>query len=115
MNKNDISWIHSAPFAATVCDTKGTVLYMNEHARTVFTAEGGERLIGTNLLDCHPEPARTKLRGMLENGEANIYTIEKRGIRKLIYQVPWREGDHYRGFIELSMEIPMDMPHFVRS
>jgi ribosomal protein S6 len=71
-------------------------------------------LIGANILDCHPEPARTKLKGLLESGRANIYTIEKKGVKKLIYQAPWYKDGEYAGIVELSLEIPWDMPHFVR-
>ena len=109
------AWIHAAPFAVTVCDRDGTIEYMNRRACAIFAADGGEKLMGTNVLDCHPEPARSKLRRMLEEGTANIYTIEKNGVRKLIYQVPWHEDGAYSGFVELSLEIPWEMPHFVRS
>ena len=109
------AWLHTAPFAVTVCDRDGLVLYMNRRACESFAADGGEKLVGSNLLDCHPEPARSKLRRMLEEGTANIYTIEKDGVRKLIYQVPWHDDGVYGGFIELSLEIPWEMSHLVRS
>jgi PAS domain-containing protein len=109
------SWIQVAPFAATVCDRDGIIQYMNRRACEIFASDGGEKLVGSNLLDCHPEPARSKLRHMLEEGNANIYTIEKSGVRKLIYQVPWHDDGAYGGFIELSLEIPWEMPHFVRT
>jgi hypothetical protein len=51
---------------------------------------------------------------MLAEGRKNVYTIEKRGVKKLIFQCPWTEEGAYRGFVELSLEIPFDMPHFVR-
>jgi PAS domain-containing protein len=109
------AWVHAAPFAVTVCDPDGKICYMNLRACEVFAADGGERLIGSNVLDCHPEPARSKLRRMLEKGESNIYTIEKNSVRKLIYQAPWHEGGVYCGFMELSLEIPWETPHFVRT
>jgi PAS domain-containing protein len=108
-------WIQAAPFAVTVCDRDGIVQYMNRRAGDIFASQGGEKLIGSNLLDCHPEPSRSKLRRMLEEGKANIYTIEKGGVRKLIYQVPWHDNGAYCGFLELSLEIPWEMPHFIRS
>jgi PAS domain S-box-containing protein len=109
------AWIERAPFAATVCDRDGIIFYMNRKACATFAGDGGEKLIGSNVLDCHPEPARTKLHSMLQNGQPNVYTIEKNGVHKLIYQVPWRENGSNQGFIELSLEIPQDLPHFVRS
>ena len=44
----------------------------------------------------------------------NVYTIEKNGIKKLIYQSPWFEKGVMKGLVELSLEIPFDMPHFIR-
>ena len=40
--------------------------------------------------------------------------MEKAGIKKLIYQAPWRKDGKVAGVVELSMEIPFEMPHFVR-
>ena len=44
----------------------------------------------------------------------NVYTIEKNGIKKLIYQSPWFENGEMKGLVELSLEIPFEMPHFIR-
>ena len=44
-----------------------------------------------------------------------IYTIEKNGIKKMIYQTPWYENGEYMGFTELSLVIPMEMKHFKRN
>ena len=108
-------WVRGFPGAVTVCDREGVVLEMNDRAAEVFAADGGRALVGTNVLACHPEPARTKLAAMLAAGEANVYTIEKDGVKKLIYQAPWYEGGEYRGIVELSLPIPFEVPHFVRS
>lgn len=52
---------------------------------------------------------------ILEKGDTNAYTIEKKGIRKMIYQTAWRREDGtVGGIIELSMPIPAEMPHYVR-
>lgn len=100
--------------AVTVCGADGEILDMNEKSRKTFLKPGREELIGKNVLDCHPEPARSKLADMLANPRNNAYTIEKNGIRKLIFQTPWYEDGRFGGFIELSMEIPAEMPHYVR-
>jgi PAS domain-containing protein len=108
-------WIKSFPAAITVCDIQGIILEMNDKAIDVFREDGGEKLLGTNLLNCHPEPARAQLQTMLKTQKPNYYTIEKRGIRKLIYQVPWYQNGIYAGFVELSLPIPNEMPHFIRT
>ena len=41
--------------------------------------------------------------------------IEKNGVKKIIYQSPWYKEGEYAGFVELSLEIPLEMPHFIRS
>ncbi len=100
--------------AVTVCDREGKIIDMNEKSRKTFLKPGREELIGKNVLDCHPEPARTLLSGMLQNPQTHAYTIEKNGVKKLIYQTPWYENGEYQGFMELSMEIPFEMKHMVR-
>ena len=108
------AWVQEFSGAITVSDAKGTIIEMNAQAATTFEKDGGARLIGTNVLDCHPEPAKAKLRAIMENRKPNVYTIEKAGVKKLIYQAPWYHGGKYAGVVELSVEIPFDLPHFVR-
>jgi len=108
------NWFNEFPGAVTICDPDGVILDMNERSAQAFAADGGRDLIGTNMLDCHPEPARSKVVELLRIQQKNVYTIEKHGVNKLIYQTPWFENGEYRGFIELSLEIPAEMPHFIR-
>jgi len=108
------AWVQHFPGAITVCDPSGIILAMNDKSAENYSADGGIRLVGTNMLDCHPEPARSKLKTMLDAQQTNVYTIEKHGVKKLIYQTPWFENGQYGGFLELSVEIPFEMPHFIR-
>ena len=107
-------WAKELPASITVCDREGTILDMNERACRTFEKDGGRGLVGKNILECHPEPARAKLKGMLGSGKPNCYTIEKNGVRKMIFQAPWFEKGECRGLVELSFEIPEKMSHFVR-
>ncbi len=113
MSEHD--WIKEFPAAVTVCDEHGIILEMNDKAAKTFEKDGGRNLIGCNLLDCHSEQARSKVEVLLAAHEKNVYTIEKNGIKKLIYQSPWYRDGQYAGFVELSLEIPFEMPHFIRS
>jgi len=113
MNENE--WIKEFPAAITVCDEAGVILEMNDKAAKTFESDGGRELISKNMLDCHPEPARTKTERLLASREKNVYTIEKNGIKKLIYQSPWFKDGRYAGFVELSLEIPFELQHFIRS
>ena len=106
-----VDWVAEFSGAITVCDKQGIIVYMNKKSEQGF----GGNLVGQNVLDCHPEPARAKLAKLLETKAANTYTIEKSGVKKLIHQAPWFNNGEYAGFVELSIEIPFEMPHFVRA
>jgi transcriptional regulator with PAS, ATPase and Fis domain len=107
-----VQWWREFPGAVTVCDRHGVILEMNQKA--VATLGNGKSLVGANILDCHPEPARSKVRELLSSGGTNVYTIEKQGVRKLIYQSPWFEDGKMRGLVELSLVLPDPLPHHVR-
>ena len=84
--------------AVTICDKEGKILEMNDKSRKTFLKPGQEDLIGKNVLDCHPEPAHSLLADMLQNPRTNVYTIEKKGVKKLIYQTPWYVEGEFMGF-----------------
>jgi transcriptional regulator with PAS, ATPase and Fis domain len=109
------AWIKEFPGAITVCNADGIILEMNDKAARTFEKDGGANLVGKNMLDCHPEPSRSKAERLLAAHEKNVYTIEKNGIKKLIFQSPWYKDGKYSGFVEVSLEIPFELPHFVRT
>ena len=112
---SDHEWIKEFPAAITVCDEEGIILEMNDKAARTFEKDGGYKLLGSNMLDCHPDPARNKVERLLAAHQKNVYTIEKNGVKKLIYQSPWYKDGSYAGFVELSLEIPLELPHFIRA
>lgn len=107
-------WAWEIPAAVTITDAQGMILAMNRAAREVFKADGGATLIGTNALDCHPEPARTKTAELYAKKAPNHYTVRKAGLKKMIHQVPWYKDGAFSGFVEFSFPIPEEMPHFDR-
>ena len=107
-------YFEGADIAVTICAKDGTILDMNQKSRKTFLKPGREEIIGRNVLDCHPEPARSLLDDMLKHPRTNIYTVEKEGLKKLIFQTPWYDGDAYAGFMELSIVLPETIPNRVR-
>jgi PAS domain-containing protein len=102
------------PAAVTVCDAEGLLLYMNPAAETLFAKDGGRALLGSNLFDCHPEAAREKIRALMRDRKSNVYTVERSGKKRLIYQSPWYREGALAGLVEVSFEVPAVTPNLVR-
>ncbi len=110
-----MKYFEEADIAVTVCNKEGNIIAMNKQSCEVNLKPGQTSLLGANIIDCHPEPARSLLIHMMEAQEKHVYTIEKNGKKKLIYQIPWYENGEYAGFMELSMVIPFEMEHKIRT
>ncbi|MEA5077494.1 MAG: PAS domain-containing protein [Anaerolineaceae bacterium] len=111
---NNFDYFSEIQMAVTVCDPTGIILYMNKRSIETFQKDGGADLIGKNLFDCHPGRSREKLANLMATHTSNSYTIEKNGVHKMIHQTPWFEDGEFKGFIEFSFVIPVEVPHFVR-
>lgn len=109
-------WVYSFPGAVTVANKELKIIYMNEAAATNWASKGGKTLIGGELIDCHNERSRSIIARLIKDGGTNVYTIEKAGKRKLIYQSDWKDQNgEICGLVEVSMVLPENMPHYVRS
>ena len=109
-----MEWIEKLDGNVIVSDAAGKIIYMNEKAISAYEKDGGKNLIGKDLLACHSESSRKKIMEIMTSGRKNIYTIEKKGKKKIIYQSPWFVNGSFRGIIEFSLEIPVEMPHYIR-
>ena len=107
-------WSDEFDGAVTICDRDGIITYMNDSSKKVFMKYGGGDLVGKNLLDCHPEPSKTKMAEMLKTPITNTYTIEKAGIKKIFHQSPLYEKGEFTGVIEISFVLPQPLSHFIR-
>ncbi len=110
-----MDWQKEFCAAITVSDKDNKIIYMNDKSLKVFEEDGGAKLIGSDLFDCHNAQSNEKIKEIINTQKPNVYTIEKNGKKKLIYQTPWFSNGEYNGLVELSIEIPFDMPHFKRS
>ncbi len=108
------NWAKELSVAITVSDKEGVIVEMNNRSAEVFAKYGGYDLIGQKLNDCHQPASQEIMAGIIQNKSTNIYTIEKNGLKKLIYQCPWFIDGEYAGLVELSIVIPEEMPHFIR-
>jgi transcriptional regulator with PAS, ATPase and Fis domain len=108
------SWTNQVAMAVTVTDAHGLITEMNPTSIATFAADGGVKLIGSNVLDCHPEPSRTQLATMYKSHQPNHYTIRKNGQKKIIHQIPLSKEGVFQGYVEISIPIPDQLPHFDR-
>ena len=106
-------WAREMDCAITVCDANANIIYMNDASRRINSPEAD--IIGHNLRQYHPPRAIEIIDRLLREGGYNAYTISKRGQRKMIYQAAWRQGGQIAGLVEISMVIPEELPHYVRS
>jgi chloramphenicol O-acetyltransferase len=114
MTQLSTAWLEQVEIAFTQCDADGVIEYMNNRSAATFAEDGGLELVGKNLSGCHPEAARQKLAELLSAPALNVYTIEKKGRRKMIYQAPLFEAGQFKGIVEISLPLPEEIPHFIR-
>ena len=108
------NWADEFGAAITVIDRDFVIVYMNDKAAATFEKWGGCRLLGKSVLDCHNERSKAILSRIMETGTPHSYTIEKGGVKKMIHQAPWKKDGAIAGLVEISMEVPLEMEHFVR-
>ena len=88
--------------------------YIYERALETYAKHGN--LIGRSLIDCHNPRSVEIIRHIIATGGQNVYTIEKAGVHKLIFQSAWKHEDGtVGGIVEISIVTPENMPHYVRS
>ncbi len=99
-------WSNEVDFPITLCDTSGIIVGMNQKSIEFFADDGGESLLGKSLVDCHPEPSRTKLLDLLANPRANTYYSKSSMGKLLVHETPWYENGIYMGLVEILITIP---------
>ena len=104
-------WLEGFAGAVVVSDRKGRIIYMNQAARLNFRKEGGERLLGSSLFDCHNASSCAMIRSMLSSGISHAYTVQNKTGSRLVAQYPWYEGDEIGGVIEITFPCSVPLSH----
>jgi len=110
----NLDYFKEINIAVTICDAQGMIVYMNEKSKLTFKSDGGENSIGKSVFDCHSQLSKDKIHFLMNTMSSNTYTIEKKGVKKMIIQAPWYDSGNPAGLIELSIELPSNIPHFDR-
>ena len=108
-----MDFFKSLNIAVTVSRKDGEILYQNDASLEV---NGDAR--GRDLMKCHNERSQQIIQHLLDDAATNVYTISKKGKKKLIYQTPWYEAENGKrepaGLVEFSIILPENMPHYDR-
>jgi len=99
-------FLYEADFVVSVCDRNGTIIYMNQKAEKIFEEDGGRDLIGSDILDCHPEPSKSQLKEMMTTHETQTIFKGNGPDRRMIHQTPIYKNGEFDGYIELIIPIP---------
>lgn len=111
---SESNWADTFPAAITVSDRDGNIIYLNEASAKVFEKDGGKALLGKNLIPCHSKASNELMEKMLSEGSSNIYTIQKKGKKKMIMQAPYFVEGEVAGLVEISFELPEVVAHHNR-
>ncbi len=106
---NNFDWIQSYPHCVTVCDIEGIIIAMNTASQENFKKYGGDKLIGSSLFSCHPEPANEIIRNQLATQTKNTYITESTDKKRLINQVPWYQDNEFGGMVETIIDLPNEL------
>lgn len=84
--------------AVVICNTKHEIIYMNSAAIARYGKSGGEKLIGSSLLNCHNEKSNEMIKKTVEwfkkSTDNNIvYNYRNEKENKDVYMVALRDDD----------------------
>lgn len=88
-----------------ICNLEHEIIYMNPAAAESYARRGGERLIGTSLLDCHSPESAGKIKRVADwfasdEGHNIVYTFHNEKQNKDVYMVALRDNGRLIGYYE---------------
>jgi PAS domain-containing protein len=91
--------------AVVICNLKHEIIYMNPAAVQNYGKRGGDKLIGTSLLDCHNSESVEKIRRVVDwfaQDESHniVHTFYNEKQNKDVYMVALRDAGQLIGYYE---------------
>jgi len=103
-------WTKEFPGMISVCDENGVIVGLNDQEADYFKDQGGLKLIGTSLYDCHNAQSATMIKAMNKVQKQRVYFAEENGQRELVIQSPWYQNGEFAGLVEISVEVQGEIP-----
>lgn len=94
----------------TIADETGRIVFLNDQAMAHYKDWGGERLVGTDLNDCHNPASQAKIRELYTRHRAGDLTPTRyhedkgNGIAEGIVLIPILIQGEFRGIAELTWD-----------
>lgn len=91
--------------SVVICNPKHEIIYMNPAAIQNYASRGGDKLIGSSLLDCHNQKSAEKIRHVVDWFAADenhniVYTFHNEKQNKDVYMVALRDEGKLIGYYE---------------
>jgi hypothetical protein len=93
--------------AVTIADQDFQISFMNDRATAFYAKDGGAKLIGRNLLDCHRDEHKTVIRAAYARYRAGdltptrYHSQKEAGALESIVHIPLMVEGQFRGIAEL--------------
>jgi hypothetical protein len=101
--------------AVTIADQDFQISFMNDRATAFYAEDGGAKLIGRNLLDCHRDEHKTVIRAAYDRYRAGDLTPtryhaqKEAGAPESIVHIPLMVEGEFRGIAELIWNERVDL------
>lgn len=96
-------WVEEFPGMISVCDVNGKILVLNKKIAEYFSSSGGEKLIGSNLFDCHGQTSGQEIHQLMTQKKADVYIAEEKGEKELVIHSPWYQEGVFAGLVEITL------------
>lgn len=90
------SIVESDSAAIVICDTKHTIIYMNDAAKVNYAKYGGGKIVGQSIFDCHNEQSCRMIQKVVswfaastEHNKVHTFFSEKQN--KDVYMIALRD------------------------
>ena len=107
-------WVKEFPVAVTVTAADGTIVEMNDRSLQVLRRTEAQPSCARASLIAIPRPPAPRPWNSTSEKLPITTPSRKKGQKKIIHQIPWTQDGAFAGFVEISIPIPDELPHFDR-
>jgi PAS domain-containing protein len=100
-----MDYLKETDIIVSVCDKDGTIRYMNDKGYNYFQEPGKPELLGSNIMDCHPEPSKSRFKEMMITHETQSIIKGDGEKKRLIHQTPIYKDGEFDGYVELILPL----------